>query len=106
MSDFRIIPSIDELRQRSTVRALEARFGAEATVDALRHAASAVRTAIALGDATLATEASVATRIERSAAASASPRSWRSRARAFARWGRRTRRARRTMRRRSAIGPR
>ena len=68
MSDFRIIPSIDELRQRSTVRALEARFGAEATVDALRHAASAVRTAIAGGDATLATEASVATRIEIAAA--------------------------------------
>ena len=68
MSDFRIIPSIDELRQRSTVRALEARFGANATIDALRHAAAAVRTAIAGGDASLETEASVATRIEMAAA--------------------------------------
>ena len=48
MSDFRIIPSIDELRQRSTVRALEARFGADATVDALRHAA-AQRVAVRVG---------------------------------------------------------
>ncbi len=64
MPDFRIIPSIDELRQRSTVRALEARFGADATVDALRHAAAAIRTAIAGGDASLSSEAAVMTRIE------------------------------------------
>jgi L-seryl-tRNA(Ser) seleniumtransferase len=64
LPDFRIIPSIDELRQRSTVRALEARFGADATVDALRHAAAAIRTAIAGGDASLSTEAAVMTRIE------------------------------------------
>jgi L-seryl-tRNA(Ser) seleniumtransferase len=64
MPDFRIIPSIDDLRQRPGVRALEARFGADATVDALRHAAAAVRTAIAGGDRSLTTEASVASRIE------------------------------------------
>ena len=64
LPDFRIIPSIDELRQRSAVRALEARFGAEATVDALRHAAAAIRTAIAGGDASLSSEAAVMTRIE------------------------------------------
>ena len=64
MPDFRIIPSIDDLRQRSTVRALEARFGADATVDALRHAAAAVRTALAGGDTSLASEAAVTTRIE------------------------------------------
>jgi L-seryl-tRNA(Ser) seleniumtransferase len=45
--DFRDIPSIDELRQRPRVRALEARFGAEATVGALRGAAAALRRAIA-----------------------------------------------------------
>jgi L-seryl-tRNA(Ser) seleniumtransferase len=64
MPDFRVIPSIDDLRQRPGVRALEARFGADATVDALRHAAAAVRTAIARGDQSLTTEASVASRIE------------------------------------------
>ena len=64
MPDFRVIPSIDELRQRPGVRALEARFGADATVDALRHAAAAVRTAIAGGDRSLTSEASIASRIE------------------------------------------
>jgi L-seryl-tRNA(Ser) seleniumtransferase len=68
LPDFRIIPSIDDLRQRSTVRALEARFGADATVDALRHAAAAIRTAIAGGDTSLASEAAVTTRIETDAA--------------------------------------
>ena len=68
MPDFRIIPSIDDLRQRTIVRALEARFGADATVDALRHAAAAIRTAIAGGDTSLANEAAVTTRIESDAA--------------------------------------
>jgi L-seryl-tRNA(Ser) seleniumtransferase len=68
MADFRIIPSIDELRQRAIVRALEARFGADATVDALRRAAAAVRTAIAAGDGSLSNEASVTGRIESAAA--------------------------------------
>ena len=69
MPDFRLIPSVDELRQRAAVRALEARFGAEATVSALREAASAVRGAIAGGDAALTDEAAVAARIESAAAA-------------------------------------
>ena len=51
MPDFTVIPSIDQLRLRPAVRALEARFGAEATVDALRAAAAEVRGAIAGGDA-------------------------------------------------------
>jgi L-seryl-tRNA(Ser) seleniumtransferase len=68
LPDFRIIPSIDELRQRSTVRALEERFGRDATVTALRHAAAAIRTAIAGGDRSLANEAAVTTRIESDAA--------------------------------------
>jgi len=68
LPDFRIIPSIDDLRQRTIVRALEARFGADATVDALRHAAAAIRTAIAGGDTSLANEAAVTTRIESDAA--------------------------------------
>src|SRR5262245_57176111 len=68
MADFRIIPSIDELRQRAAVRALEAHFGADATLNALRGAAAAVRTAIAGGDASLSSAAAVMERIETAAA--------------------------------------
>jgi L-seryl-tRNA(Ser) seleniumtransferase len=63
-----MIPSIDELRQRGAVRALEAHFGADATVNALRRAAAAVRTAIAGGDASLSSEGVVMERIEAAAA--------------------------------------
>lgn len=49
MPDFSVIPSIEQLRQRPAIRALEARFGAEATVDALRAAAAAARRALASG---------------------------------------------------------
>ncbi|PYQ95453.1 MAG: hypothetical protein DMF96_22030, partial [Acidobacteria bacterium] len=67
MSDFRLIPSIEQLRQRPAVRALEARFGVEATVSALRAAAADVRGAIAGGDAALSTEPSVIAWMEASA---------------------------------------
>ena len=70
MPDFRLIPSIDQLRQRPAIRALEAQFGAEATVDALRGAAAAVRTTIASGDASLTSETAVIARIESAAAES------------------------------------
>ena len=43
MSDFRVIPSIEQLRQRSPAQALASRYGDEATVAALRHAAAAFR---------------------------------------------------------------
>src|SRR5471032_2726807 len=69
MPDFRTIPSIERLRQRPAVRALEARFGAEATVDALRDAAAEARAAIAGGDPALTTEAAVGARLETDAAA-------------------------------------
>jgi L-seryl-tRNA(Ser) seleniumtransferase len=49
MPDFSVIPSIEQLRQRPAIRALEARFGAEATVDAVRAAAAEVRRSIAGG---------------------------------------------------------
>jgi L-seryl-tRNA(Ser) seleniumtransferase len=52
MPDFSVIPSIEQLRQRPAVRALEARFGAEATVGALRAAAAEARRALAGGAAT------------------------------------------------------
>jgi L-seryl-tRNA(Ser) seleniumtransferase len=50
MPDFHVIPSIDELRKAALVRALEVKFGATATVDALRAAAADVRRAIAGGE--------------------------------------------------------
>ncbi len=68
MPDFRLIPSIELLRQRPAMRALEARFGADATVDALRAAAAEARVAIAGGDAALSTEAAVIARVEAAAA--------------------------------------
>jgi L-seryl-tRNA(Ser) seleniumtransferase len=46
MGDQRTIPSIDELRRRPAAAALEARFGARATVDALRAAAGRLRQTI------------------------------------------------------------
>jgi L-seryl-tRNA(Ser) seleniumtransferase len=66
--DFRVIPSIDELRRLPTIRALEAQFGGTATTDALRAAAASVRNSIAAGDQSVADEASAATRIEAAAA--------------------------------------
>ena len=41
---FRVIPSVEQLRQRDAVRLLEVRFGHEAVVDALREEAASVRT--------------------------------------------------------------
>jgi L-seryl-tRNA(Ser) seleniumtransferase len=68
MSDFRLIPSIELLRQRPAIRTLEARFGGEATVDALRHAAAEARAAIAGGESGLATASAVVARVETAAA--------------------------------------
>src|SRR5215217_3046164 len=68
MSDFRLIPSIELLRHRPAVRALEARFGAGATIEALRAAAAEARSAIASGDVSLTTEAAVSDRVEGAAA--------------------------------------
>ncbi len=63
MPDFRLIPSIERLRQLAQVRALETRFGTEATVIALRGAAAAVRSAIGGGDGSLSTDSLVTERI-------------------------------------------
>ncbi|PYR34636.1 MAG: L-seryl-tRNA(Sec) selenium transferase [Acidobacteria bacterium] len=69
MTDFRVIPSIDELRRSAAARALEAEFGPDATLDALRDAAADLRAAIAGGNGDLASEADAAARIETAAAA-------------------------------------
>ncbi len=63
MPDFSVIPSIEQLRQRPAIRALETRFGAEATVDALRAAAAEARRALASG-----ADAEVVAGIEQAAA--------------------------------------
>jgi L-seryl-tRNA(Ser) seleniumtransferase len=44
--DYQVIPSIEQLRQRASVRAMEAQFGSNATLDALREAAAQLRTFI------------------------------------------------------------
>ena len=48
--DARFIPSIEQLRQRAPVRALEARYGRAATVEALREEAAALRQWLAGGE--------------------------------------------------------
>jgi L-seryl-tRNA(Ser) seleniumtransferase len=65
MPDFTVIPSIEQLRQRPAIRALEARFGADATLDALRAAAAEARRVIAARGA----GGEVVNRIEAAAAA-------------------------------------
>ena len=51
MSDFRVIPSIEQLRQRPAIRALAAGYGDQAVLDALREAAAALRARLAAGEA-------------------------------------------------------
>jgi L-seryl-tRNA(Ser) seleniumtransferase len=64
----RSIPSIEQLRQRDAMRALEARHGRAALVEALRIEAAALRARVAdgaaPGDAGAAIEAAVAVRLE------------------------------------------
>jgi L-seryl-tRNA(Ser) seleniumtransferase len=64
MPDLRAIPSIEQLRQRASIREVERRFGAEATLAALRTAADAVRHAISDGDSSLPDQGAVIARIE------------------------------------------
>src|ERR671939_799498 len=49
MSDFRIIPSVEQLRQREAMRALETRYGRHALVDALRAETGALRDQLSSG---------------------------------------------------------
>ncbi len=69
MTDFRAIPSIDQLRQRERVRSLAERFGHDAVVDALRAAAGEARSRLSDGSLT-SDAAELAHFIERSAEAS------------------------------------
>ena len=49
MSDLRVIPSIEQLRQRDAMRALETRYGRAALVDALRAETTELRDRLASG---------------------------------------------------------
>ena len=50
MADYRVIPAIEILRQRESVRAMETRHGAEAVVRALRDGAGQLRAQIGAGN--------------------------------------------------------
>jgi L-seryl-tRNA(Ser) seleniumtransferase len=49
VTDFRIIPSVEQLRQREGLQALEARYGRTAVVDALREETGALRERLGSG---------------------------------------------------------
>jgi L-seryl-tRNA(Ser) seleniumtransferase len=64
LPDFRIIPGIEILRQRPAARALEAQYGADATVNALRAGADQLRAQIAAGEVSGQTGEAIAEKIE------------------------------------------
>jgi len=64
MSQFRVIPSIEQVRQREAVRRLEARYGREAVVDALRALADGLRAQLSAGATAAATPDEAAAWIE------------------------------------------
>jgi L-seryl-tRNA(Ser) seleniumtransferase len=65
MSDFRVIPSVEQLRQRDTMRALETRYGRTALVDALRGETAALRDELGSGRLAAVTLDDAVERIER-----------------------------------------
>jgi L-seryl-tRNA(Ser) seleniumtransferase len=69
MSDLRVIPSIEQLRQRATMRALETRYGHAALVEALRAETGALRERLGTGTVAAVTVAEAVDAIERGAAA-------------------------------------
>ena len=69
MANFRVIPSIEELRQHPSIAPLEARFGREAVVSALRDAAAELRQALAAGRREQAIEGTAGETVLRDAAA-------------------------------------
>src|SRR5258708_23035691 len=49
MSDLRVIPSVEQLRQREAMRTLETRYGRAALLDALRAETAGLRDRLASG---------------------------------------------------------
>jgi L-seryl-tRNA(Ser) seleniumtransferase len=69
MTDFRIIPSVEQLRQRDTMQALETRYGRAAVVDALREETGALRERLGSGAIAAVTLVDAVDAIERGVAA-------------------------------------
>ena len=67
MSDLRVIPSIEQLRQRDAMRALETRYGRAALLDALRAETAALRDHLGSGHVAAVTIAEAIEAIERGA---------------------------------------
>src|SRR5262245_15737548 len=67
MSDLRVIPSIEQLRQREAMRALETRYGRTALVEALRAETTALRERLASGHVAAVTLLEAVEAIERGA---------------------------------------
>src|SRR4051812_40226214 len=65
MSDFRVIPSVEQLRQRDAMRGLETRYGRHALVDALRAETGALRDELGAGRIAAVTLDDAVDRIER-----------------------------------------
>jgi L-seryl-tRNA(Ser) seleniumtransferase len=64
MSDFRVIPSVEQLRQREAMRALETRYGRAALLDALRDETSELRHRLGSGEVAAITLADAVEAIE------------------------------------------
>jgi L-seryl-tRNA(Ser) seleniumtransferase len=69
VSDLRVIPSIEQLRQRERMQGLEARYGRSAVVDALRAETAALREQLATGAIAAVLVDEAVERIERGTAA-------------------------------------
>ena len=69
MSELRVIPSIEQLRQRETMRALETRYGRTALVDALRAETAGLRDRLASGQVAAVTVSEAIQQIEDGAGA-------------------------------------
>jgi L-seryl-tRNA(Ser) seleniumtransferase len=69
VTDFRIIPSVEQLRQRDAMQALEARYGRTAVVDALRDETGVLRDRLASGAIAAVTVTDAVDAIERGVAA-------------------------------------
>src|SRR4051812_21616994 len=65
MTDLRVIPSIEQLRQREAMRALETRYGRAALIDALRAETAALRERLGSGEIGAVTLAEAVEAIER-----------------------------------------
>jgi L-seryl-tRNA(Ser) seleniumtransferase len=65
MTDFRIIPSVEQLRQRDAMQTLETRYGRNAVVDALRDETNALRERLGSGAIAAVTVSDAVDAIER-----------------------------------------